>query len=115
MTSVVAEPFGTLPDTDPADCAEADDELRSRKTKLTAVRCRDLKEKNVLDFEIGLAIVPSDLTDRLHSLLDYLFLPDPSLTTAAPALLTISSCESVPPEQPIAPMITPSSISGMPP
>ena len=34
---------------------------------------------------------------------------------AAPALLTTSSCESVPPEQPIAPIITPWSISGIPP
>src|SRR5437868_4049615 len=32
--------------------------------------------------------------------------------TAAPALLTISSWESVPPEQPIAPIIIPCSISG---
>ena len=37
------------------------------------------------------------------------------LITAAPALLTTSSWESVPPEQPIAPMIAPCSMSGMPP
>ena len=38
--------------------------------------------------------------------LDHLFPTGRLLTTAAPALLTTSSCESVPPEQPIAPMIT---------
>jgi hypothetical protein len=37
------------------------------------------------------------------------------LINAAPALLTISSWESAPPEQPIAPIIIPCSISGMPP
>src|SRR4051794_606931 len=36
-------------------------------------------------------------------------------TTAAPALLTTSSCESVPPEQPMAPIILPFSMSGIPP
>jgi hypothetical protein len=36
------------------------------------------------------------------------------LMTAAPALLTTSSWESVPPEQPIAPMMTPRSTKGMP-
>jgi hypothetical protein len=46
--------------------------------------------------------------------------PDPppnqeSVITDAPALLTTSSCESVPPEQPIAPTILPCSINGMPP
>jgi hypothetical protein len=47
--------------------------------------------------------------------LDQLFLAGSWLTTAAPALLTTSSCESAPPEQPIAPIILPCSISGMPP
>jgi hypothetical protein len=37
------------------------------------------------------------------------------LMVAAPTMHTASSCEPVPPEQPIAPMILPSSISGMPP
>jgi len=40
---------------------------------------------------------------------------NPYLTVAAPALQTTSSCEPVPPEQPIAPMIFPPSNSGMPP
>jgi hypothetical protein len=40
---------------------------------------------------------------------------DHLLITAAPALLTTSSCESVPPEHPMAPTILPCSISGMPP
>jgi hypothetical protein len=47
--------------------------------------------------------------------LDHFLLAGISLITAAPALLTISSWESVPPETPIAPMIEPFSISGMPP
>jgi hypothetical protein len=46
---------------------------------------------------------------------DQPFLAGTSLITAAPALLTNSSCESVPPEQPIAPTILPCSMSGMPP
>ena len=37
------------------------------------------------------------------------------LTAAAPVLATSSSWEPVPPEQPIAPMICPASMSGMPP
>jgi hypothetical protein len=37
------------------------------------------------------------------------------LIVAAPALQTASSCDPVPPEQPIAPTSLPSSISGMPP
>src|ERR1700722_5266315 len=44
--------------------------------------------------------------------IDYLLVADGWLITAAPASLTISSWESVPPEQPIAPMIEPFSISG---
>jgi hypothetical protein len=36
-------------------------------------------------------------------------------TSATPALHTASSCEPVPPEQPIAPMILPSAIRGIPP
>jgi hypothetical protein len=47
--------------------------------------------------------------------LDHLLVAGSWLITAAPALLTISSWESVPPETPIAPMIEPFSISGMPP
>ncbi len=47
--------------------------------------------------------------------LDHLFAAGGWSITAAPALLTTSSCESVPPEQPIAPIILPCSISGMPP
>jgi hypothetical protein len=45
----------------------------------------------------------------------HLILAGSLLITAAPALLTTSSWESVPPEQPIAPIITPWSISGIPP
>jgi hypothetical protein len=37
------------------------------------------------------------------------------LMTAAPTFATTSSCEPVPPEQPIAPMSFPFSTSGMPP
>jgi plasmid stabilization system protein ParE len=37
------------------------------------------------------------------------------LMVAAPAVHTTSSCEPVPPEQPIAPIILPPSTSGMPP
>ena len=37
------------------------------------------------------------------------------LIVAAPALQTISSCEPVPPEQPIAPISLPASTIGMPP
>ena len=37
------------------------------------------------------------------------------LISAAAAAQTASSCDPVPPEQPIAPMILPSSMSGMPP
>ena len=37
------------------------------------------------------------------------------LMTAAAAAHTASSCEPVPPEQPIAPMILPFSVSGIPP
>src|SRR5262249_31062476 len=36
-------------------------------------------------------------------------------TRAAPAAQITSSCDPVPPEQPTAPMILPSSINGMPP
>ena len=47
--------------------------------------------------------------------MDQLFLVGSRLMTAAPASATTSSWESVPPEQPIAPIITPRSIRGMPP
>jgi hypothetical protein len=43
--------------------------------------------------------------------LDHLLLAGSWSIAAAPALLTISSWESVPPEQPIAPIITPRSFS----
>src|SRR5882757_2212895 len=42
-------------------------------------------------------------------------LPCYLLTTAAPTVQIASSCDPVPPEQPMAPMILPPSISGMPP
>jgi len=39
----------------------------------------------------------------------------PHLTVAAPTLQATSSCDPVPPEQPIAPTIFPPSMSGIPP
>ena len=51
-----------------------------------------------------------DRADRVSiNSIDYL------LTVTAPTMHTASSCEPVPPEQPIAPMILSFSISGIPP
>jgi hypothetical protein len=57
---------------------------------------------------IGLVSFPESM--RKQTTPSRLFVDRP-----APAVHTTSSCEPVAPEQPMAPMILPSSISGMPP